>query len=150
MSAKQNDAAPPESQETPRYRNRELSWLDFNERVLLEAADPAVPLLERLNFFGIFSNNMDEFFRIRVAMIKRLCNLHAEKHLDESEWDDNPEWILYGEGGKYLMATDAEQGKPQVIRITRIRPPRECSAQELVNELVRRAMSEQQFHTIDT
>ncbi len=62
----------------------------------------------------------------------------------------SPEWILYGEGGKYLMATDAEQGKPQVIRITRIRPPRECSAQELVNELVRRAMSEQQFHTIDT
>lgn len=50
---------------------KELSWLSFNERVLQEAADPSVPIIERVRFLGIFSNNMDEFFRVRVADVKR-------------------------------------------------------------------------------
>jgi polyphosphate kinase len=53
-----------------RILNRELSWLDFNERVLALAADPQVPLLERVKFCAIFSSNLDEFFQVRVAALK--------------------------------------------------------------------------------
>lgn len=50
---------------------KELSWLSFNARVLQEAADPSVPLIERVRFLGIYSSNQDEFFKVRVAELKR-------------------------------------------------------------------------------
>lgn len=57
-----------------RVVNREVSWLSFNERVLQEAADSDVPLLERLKFLGIFSSNLDEFFRVRVSSYQRMID----------------------------------------------------------------------------
>ena len=58
-----------------KYNNREISWLSFNARVLQEAEDPNVPLFERIRFLGIFSNNLDEFFRVRVAAVRRMLEL---------------------------------------------------------------------------
>jgi polyphosphate kinase len=71
------------------YVNRELSWLSFNQRVLQEAEDESVPLLERLKFLGIFSSNLDEFYRVRVATYKRMV-----AKADESGIGDGPQQVL--------------------------------------------------------
>ncbi len=80
-----------EEKATPKYPliDRELSWLAFNYRVLQEAKDPRVPLLERIKFMAIFSSNLDEYFKVRVATLKRLIKLKEKTrkklHDDPSE-----------------------------------------------------------------
>lgn len=79
------------------YYNRELSWLSFNERVLQEAEDKSVPLTERMRFLGIFSNNLDEFFRVRVAGLTRLSDLGAKT---KAKFDEDPADVLAKVGAK--------------------------------------------------
>src|SRR5689334_6717045 len=63
-------ASEPDLTDPSLYFNRELSWLDFNDRVLQLAEDPRVPLLERVNFCAIYEDNLDEFFMVRVAGLR--------------------------------------------------------------------------------
>lgn len=68
------------------YYPKELSWLSFNQRVMQEAADVSNPIIERIRFLGIYSNNMDEFYRVRVADVKRKIYIHLnEGQLEEAE-----------------------------------------------------------------
>ena len=68
------------------YFSKELSWLSFNERVLQEANDPKNPIIERIRFLGIYSSNMDEFYRVRVADVRRKIIIYKNSDkLDKAE-----------------------------------------------------------------
>ncbi|MFI5172895.1 MAG: polyphosphate kinase 1 [Chitinophagales bacterium] len=70
-----------------KYINRDISWLSFNERVLQEAEDSRVPINDRIRFLGIFSNNQDELFRVRVAVLRRMMKLEKAQL---KQFDSNP------------------------------------------------------------
>ena len=89
----------------PKIIPRDVSWLSFNARVLQEAVDPSVPLRERIRFLGIFSNNLDEFFRVRVATLKRMVqygnksNIHLEE--DPQKILDEIQIIVLNQQGEF-------------------------------------------------
>jgi len=104
------------------YINRDLSWLSFNARVLQEAGDPNVPLLERLRFLGIFSNNRDEFFRVRVATIRRMLG--------------------FGKKGKQILGTDPEK---LLEKIQKIVVGQQQKFEELYPEILKELRKERVF-----
>jgi polyphosphate kinase len=87
-----------------KYFDRDLSWLSFNERVLLEANDSSVPVYERIKFIAIFSSNLDEFFRVRVALLENLIVLD-EKKLNRKMSVSSPATLLK----EILLKVDKQQ-----------------------------------------
>ena len=73
---------------------RDISWLCFNARVLQEANDPSVPLKQRIRFLDIFSNNLDEFFRVRVATLKRMVEINDKKKKSSIHLEESPTEVL--------------------------------------------------------
>lgn len=96
-----------------KYINREISWLEFNGRVLQEAADKTVPLIERLRFIGIFSNNLDEFFKVRYATVKRIAQA--------------------GKGGRSVLG--GEKAKDLLERITKIVITQQTESLRILHEV---------------
>ena len=86
------------------YINRELSWLEFNARVLEEAQDPTTPLLERVKFLSIFSSNLDEFFMVRVA------GLREQAFASEAPQDYNPDGLKAISQLRQICGADATTG----------------------------------------
>ncbi|MEM1260264.1 MAG: polyphosphate kinase 1 [Bacteroidota bacterium] len=105
------------------YINREISWLHFNDRVLQESADKDVPLIERLRFLGIFSNNLDEFFKVRYATVKRIVDA--------------------GKSGKSVLG--GEVAKDLLEEITRVAIQLQSKSQAILSQIERELATENIF-----
>lgn len=105
------------------YVNREISWLHFNARVLQESADKNVPLIDRLRFLGIFSNNLDEFFKVRYATVKRIVDA--------------------GKTGKSVLG--GERAKDLLEEITKIVIAQQARSLEIFNSIEKELKSENIF-----
>lgn len=106
-----------------KYINREISWLQFNGRVLQEAADETVPLIERLRFIGIFSNNLDEFFKVRYATVKRIAQA--------------------GKGGRSVLG--GAKAKDLLEQITKIVIKQQSESLRILNEVQKTLETENIF-----
>ena len=89
------------------FLNRDLSWLSFNHRVLLEAADESVPLYSRIQFLSIFSSNLDEFFRVRMPSIYAFTSIKSKKIELREEYPED----LVGEVKKMVQAQLEDFGR---------------------------------------
>lgn len=107
------------------YVNRELSWLQFNARVLQEANDENIPLIERIRFLGIFSNNLDEFFKVRYATIKRI--------------------VEAGKSGKSELGATASE---LLESITQVVIKQQSESLEILNDIVEK-LKEENIHIIN-
>lgn len=129
------------------FRSKEVSWLSFNERVLQEAADHTVPLGDRIRFLGIYSNNLDEFFRVKVANLIHLANLERQdpdflKGDDPQAVLDEIEVIVKAQRVQFesLIKSLTEEMKDEKIDIRRyndLTPDQEEYVQEYFDRKVR-------------
>jgi polyphosphate kinase len=133
-----------------RYYNRELSWLRFNARVLQEASDKSVPLIERLRFLGIFSNNLDEFFKVRYATIQRIqkAGKNATKSLGGISAEDllieiNKQ-VIKDQSASFRVLEDLEEElrneNIMIIDETEVKPAHEPFIRTFFNEKISPAL----------
>lgn len=140
------------------FINRELSWLSFNARVLQEASDPSVPLVERIKFLGIFSNNMDEFFKVRVATIRRMIDLKMDSRKTLGE---KPKKLLHQVQDKvielqskslqtyYGILVELEHEKIYIVDETHLSPEQEQFVVTYFQDKVLSAISPIMFSNVD-
>ncbi len=140
-----------ESLEDPSlFFNRELNWIEFNRRVLEEAMDPSVPLLERVKFLAIFSTNLDEFFMIRVAGLLRQLNLGALEAPPDG-MTPTEQLVLIRRTLKPMLALQSETWKKQLLpglASEGIRIHSYCDLKEVPRKLLRAYFKEEIFPTL--